>query len=38
VRLGGQFLVHRADEAETAERWRSELSAGRLPENAENVP
>jgi len=32
------LVAHRSDEGETAERWRAELSAGRLPENAENVP
>ncbi len=36
--FGGEFVVHGTDKAETAERWRAELSAGRLPEGSENVP
>ncbi len=34
--VGAEFVVHTTDDSEEAERWRAELSAGRLPENAEN--
>lgn len=36
--VGAEFVVHGTDKADTAERWRAELSAGRLPESSENVP
>jgi hypothetical protein len=32
------LVAHRTDEGETAERWRAELSASRLPERDESVP
>jgi hypothetical protein len=32
------WVVHPTVELETAERWRAELSAGRLPEDANDVP
>ncbi len=34
--LGSQWVVHDTAEAETAEHWRAELSAGRLPESTED--
>jgi hypothetical protein len=34
--VGAQFVVHKTDDSEEAERWRAELSAGRLPQSTEN--
>ena len=32
------IAVHETGDGEEADRWKAELSAGRLPETRENVP
>jgi hypothetical protein len=34
--FGVQVVVHKTDDSEEAERWRAQLSAGRLPQSTEN--
>jgi len=35
---GATVLVYETTDEEEAERWRAELSAGRLPESSEDEP